>query len=145
MKPNFSKSFQGLTLRVLTISFFLLLFCRTFLIGQSKFIPTFARKDNTVIASRTIEVKEHGWLYFRPHSNVKPNELFTIYRDAMGLQMDEDIQTISIFDNLGRLVLSKPIFSQRTELNVADLCTGLYLVRVLGVHSNHIFSFIKKQ
>ena len=70
-----------------------------YLVGQSKgtsFIPTFARKDNTTIASLTIEVKEHGWLYFRKNANVKPKELFSTYREAMGLRSEDEMKIIKI-------------------------------------------------
>ena len=90
MKAN--KLFQT----VLIISF-LLLNCGTLLMSQTKgsrFIPTFARKDNTAIASRTIEVKEHGWLYFRKNAKVKPKELFSTYREAMGLGKEDEMKII---------------------------------------------------
>ena len=60
----------------------------------SRFIPTFARKDNMAIASRTIEVKEHGWLYFRKNAKVKPQELFSTYREAMGLGKEDEMKVI---------------------------------------------------
>ena len=96
--PNYFKLYQivlRLTLRSSIALSFLLLMCNTFLVGQSKsgsFVPTFARKDNTTIASLTVEVKEHGWLFFRQRAGVKPNELFTTYRKAMGLRKEDEMK-----------------------------------------------------
>ena len=93
---------------------FLVLNSSTSLMAQTKgsrFIPTFARKDNTAIASRTIEVKEHGWLYFRKNAKVKPNELFSTYREAMGLGKEDDMKIIkSQEDDMG---YSHNIYEQR--------------------------------
>ena len=54
------------------------------------------------------------------------------------------IQSVSIFDNLGRLVLSKSVSSQQIEVNVAELSAGLYLVRAIGEQGSHTLSFLKK-
>jgi bacillolysin len=106
--PNCSKLFQTVPNSTLSsfgvLTFFLLMF-NSLAFGQSKgasAIPTFARKDNTVIASRTLEVKEHGWLYFRKQANVQPNELFTTYREAMGLRPEDEMKIVkSQKDDLG--------------------------------------------
>ena len=62
----------------------------------------------------------------------------------MNVLNDCTIQSISIFDNLGRFVLSKSVSSQQIEVNVAELSTGLYLVRAIGEQGNHTISFVKK-
>jgi bacillolysin len=52
-------------------------------------IPKFAQPDNKSIQKLTVSIENYGWLYFRYDAKVKANDLFTTYREAMGLQSED--------------------------------------------------------
>lgn len=53
-------------------------------------------------------------------------------RDILNIEIENDIQSIEIYNIQGQKVLS----SNQKQLNVSDLATGMYMVRIQDIDNN---------
>ena len=53
-------------------------------------------------------------------------------RDILNIEIENDIQSIEIYNIQGQKVLS----SNQKQINVSDLATGMYMVRIQDIDNN---------
>ena len=53
-------------------------------------------------------------------------------------------KTVKLYDVTGRLYISKAITSQKTTMNVGNLPSGMYILKVEGGNSPQVFKLIKQ-
>ena len=94
----------------------------SFAFGQNEF--SFTKSDNLVIKRLTSKVEKEGWLTFKKSAKVRPNQLFSDHKAAMGLGNDDDMRERKRFtDALGIMVIK----TQQFYKGIPVLGTDFYL------------------
>ena len=97
--------------------------------------------DDLKIYDRAISASEITNLYNSgttlSSSNFSQNNLeVKLYpnpvRDILNIEIENDIQSIEIYNIQGQKVLS----SNQKQINVSDLATGMYMVRIQDIDNN---------
>ncbi|PKP24140.1 MAG: hypothetical protein CVU03_13545, partial [Bacteroidetes bacterium HGW-Bacteroidetes-2] len=75
-------------------------------------------------------------------------EGFTFYpnptSDVLNVKANSTIDTITIYNTLGQQILNKTIGATTSQLNVSNLTTGVYLIKVISEGQTGTYRLIKK-
>ena len=64
--------------------------------------------------------------------------------DVLNISLDKEITIVSIYNLLGQEVLSKSVNSNETSIDVADLTTGTYLIKVTSNNEVKTLKIVKQ-
>ena len=90
-------------IKIFTLTIFLLLIQNVSMLGQ--YIPRVLDPDNQEIKVFAERISKNGWVYFKPVSNIKHDELFTTNKSAFGLSNDDEMRfkKVQIDDGKGNV------------------------------------------
>lgn len=60
------------------------------------------------------------------------------------LNLSDARSTVTVFNDMGQVVISQEVEGQTAEFNIEGLASGLYFVKVMSVTTNETHKFVKK-
>ncbi len=102
------------------------------------FIRVTGKNDNGQLGNGTIS-NENTFIYISCYNSVLSNEDFVLnevklypnpVNDVLNITFDNEIKSVSMYNLLGQEVMTKSVNSNDTSLNISDLKSGTYLVKV---------------